>query len=182
MPINKADLILHPARMQILQTLAFNPMNTQELADTLNSVPKSSIYRHIRALLDGGMIEVVETRQVKGVQEKYYRLAKSPHLSQADVAGFTQEQNLRYFLMFLADKLQEFANYLKAHPNPDFQSDQVGYTEISFHVSTEELDRFHSGLRQLLLEFAQNPPAPDRHRHKLAIITYPLSDGEKPNE
>jgi DNA-binding transcriptional ArsR family regulator len=180
--IDKADLILHPARLQILQALALKAMNTQELADSLSGVPKSSIYRHLRALLDGGMVAIAEMRPVKGVKEKFYRLAQTPHLSQADVSNYTPEQNLRYFSMFLAEQLQGFAGYLSSHPEQDFQSDRVGYTEISFFASTAELDRLQAGLSQLLGDFAQHLPAEDRHRHKFAIITYPLPGGVKDNE
>jgi DNA-binding transcriptional ArsR family regulator len=180
--INKADLILHPARIQILQALAIRPMNTQELADSLSGIPKSSIYRHLRALLDGGIVAVAETRPVKGVLEKYYRLAQAPHLSQEDVAGFSQEENLRYFTMFLAEQIQGFSDYLSAHPKPNFQTDCVGYTEISFFASAEELERIQTGLRQVLQEVAQNPPAEGRHHHKLAFITFPVSKGDSPHE
>jgi DNA-binding transcriptional ArsR family regulator len=180
--LNKADLILHPARLQILQALALKPMNTQELAENLSGVPKSSIYRHMRALLDGGMVEIAETRPVKGVMEKFYRLAQNPHLSQADVASYTPEQNLRYFAMFLAEQLQGFAGYLSTHPQQDFQSDRVGYTELNFYASPAELDQLQAALSQVLRELAPNPPAAERHRHKFAIITYPLPMGEIKNE
>jgi DNA-binding transcriptional ArsR family regulator len=180
--LNKADLILHPARLQILQVLALKPMNTQELAGSLSGVPKSSIYRHMRALLDGGMVEVAETKQVKGVLEKYYRLAKAPHLSQADISSYTPEQNLRYFMMFLAEQLQGFAGYLSSHPEQDFQTDRVGFTEIGFYASDVELDQLQAGMNKLISDLMRNPPADDRHRHKFAIITYPLPSGDTNNE
>jgi DNA-binding transcriptional ArsR family regulator len=180
--LNKADLILHPARLQILQALALKPMNTQELADNLNGVPKSSIYRHMRALLDGGMVEVAETRQVKGVLEKFYRLAQAPHLSQADVSSYTPEQNLRYFIMFLAEQIQGFAGYLDSHPEQDFQADRVGYTEINFYATPAELDNLQAGVNKLLVELMHNPPTVERQRHKFAIITYPLPMGDQNNE
>ncbi|MBE0699435.1 MAG: hypothetical protein IH586_21135, partial [Anaerolineaceae bacterium] len=82
----------------------------------------------------------------------------------------------------LAEQIQGFSDYLRANPNPDFQADRVGYTETFFHASAEELDHLQAGLRKVVMEAAQNPPAEGRHRHKLAIITFPLFIGEKHNE
>ncbi len=115
-------------------------MNTQELAERLEGVPKSSIYRHLRALLDGGLVEVAETRPVKGTLEKYYRLGQAPHLGQADLAGFSREDHLRYFAMFLASQLQGFSSYLEASPALDLLGDRVGYTQAIFSVNPEQLD------------------------------------------
>jgi DNA-binding transcriptional ArsR family regulator len=177
----KADLILHPARLQIMLVLAEKAMTTQEIADRLEGLPKSSIYRHIRTLLEGGMVEVSETRPVKGVLEKFYRMAQAPNLTQADLNGLTREEHLHYFGMFLASQLQGFSNYLDAHPDADFQTDRVGYSEAGFSVTTEELDRLLLAIRDVVIESAGNPPAEGRHRHKIAFITYPIFKGEKGN-
>ena len=108
----KADLLIHPIRLQILQTLTNGSLTTQEISDALPSIPKSSIYRHLRLLLTGGMIKVAETRSVRGIQEKVYRLLQAPHLGPEDVAGLTREDHLGYFTTYTATLLQGFADYL----------------------------------------------------------------------
>lgn len=173
--MNKADLILHPARLQILQALVMRPMNTQELAENLTGVPKSSIYRHLRDLLDGGLVEIAETKPVKGTLEKYYRLGQSPHLGQADLAGFSKEDHMRYFAMFLASELQGFSNYLEANPAMDLQADRVGYSQAVFSVDPEQLDDLLAGIQKLVFEYTGKDPRAGSHRHKIAFITYPLT-------
>jgi DNA-binding transcriptional ArsR family regulator len=175
MTMNKADLILHPARMQILQALAARPMNTQELAEHLNGVPKSSIYRHMRVLLDGGLVEIAEIRPVKGTLEKFYRLGQAPHLDQADLAGFSREDHMRYFAMFLASQLQEFSAYLEASPALDLQADRVGYSQAIFSVNQEQLDGLLDGIQKLVVEYNGKTPLEGSHQHKIAFITYPLT-------
>jgi DNA-binding transcriptional ArsR family regulator len=182
MRLNKADLILHPARLQILTTLAEKPMTTQELANRLVGVPKSSIYRHMHALLDGGMIEIADTRPVKGTLEKFYRLGQAPFLSQADIAGFTREDHMRYFAMYLASQLQGFANYLETSQKLDFQADRVGYSDGVVLVTEDELDRLLASLQQVLSEYARKTLVEGRHRHKITFITYPFIEGDKKNE
>ena len=54
MPTKAVNLILHPVRLRIIQTLVRRERNTQHIADTLPDVPVSSLYRHIRMLLING--------------------------------------------------------------------------------------------------------------------------------
>jgi DNA-binding transcriptional ArsR family regulator len=182
MPLNKADLIIHPARLQILQALAAGPKSTAGLAERLVGMPKSSIYRHMRALLEGGMVEVTETRPVKGTLEKFYRLAQPAHLSQADFSGMSREDHLRYFVMFLAAQLQGFSDYLQISVDLDLLADRSGYSEASFYASSAELDQFLSALSRSIQEAVVNPPGAGRRRHKIAFITHPFHPGDNDNE
>ena len=68
--MKKADLIIHPVRLRIMQALTNQTLTTQEITDELGDVPKSSVYRHLKMLLDGGLIAVAETNLVKGIGEK----------------------------------------------------------------------------------------------------------------
>ena len=63
----KLDLVFHPVRLRLLQVLSNSHLTTQEIADLLPSIPKSSIYRHLKLLLDEGLVRVTDTRPVKGI-------------------------------------------------------------------------------------------------------------------
>ena len=174
MSSEKADLIIHPVRLRIVQVLANRRLTTQEIADALPAVPKSSIYRHMQVLLAAGMVEVAATRPVKGIQERIYQLAQSPHLSAEDIAGLTQDDHLRYFTSYIATLLQGFAEYLEGSPGLDFAADRTGYTEVTFYATNDEFDEFQKTLNQVLLSLLQNDPGDGRLRRKLATITHPL--------
>jgi DNA-binding transcriptional ArsR family regulator len=170
----KADLILHPVRLQILQTLPEAPLTTQEIADRLPNVPASSIYRHLKKLLESGLIQVAESRPVRGVQEKVYRLSQPPHLSAADMAAASKEDHLRYFTTYVATLLQGFTNYLDQIDSLDLIRDRTGYTEVTFYSSPGEFDQIQMALNQSLLPHLRNSPREGRVRRKLAVITHPL--------
>ena len=169
----KADLLIHPIRLQILQTLTNGSLTTREISDALPSIPKSSIYRHLRLLLTGGMIKVAETRSVRGIQEKVYRLLQAPRLGPEDLAGLTRDDHLGYFATYTATLLQGFADYLDSISEIDLLADRTGYTEAIVYASSAELDEFGSALKQAMSRLVHNRPEPGRHRHKIAIITHP---------
>ena len=70
MDLDKVELIIHPVRLRIMQAMGAEKLTTQEIAERLPDVPKSSLYRHLKLLLEGEMIGLAETRLVHGIQER----------------------------------------------------------------------------------------------------------------
>jgi DNA-binding transcriptional ArsR family regulator len=178
MPNQKADLIIHPARLQILAALADKPLTIQELAGMLPDVPKSSIYRHMRALISAGFVEVHQTRPVKGTLEKVYTVLQAPHLSQEDFADLSYDEHLRYFILFLVSQIQEFDRYIRSVPTHNFLEEGAGYSVVVMNLSPEERIQMLTELQQTLLPFARKAPTSESSPHKLAIITHPYTKGE----
>ena len=56
----KADVLLHPVRLRIVQALLpRRQLTAQEIGRHLGDVPQATLYRHLNKLLDGGIIEIV---------------------------------------------------------------------------------------------------------------------------
>jgi DNA-binding transcriptional ArsR family regulator len=174
----KINLIIHPVRFRILQTLAVEPLTTQEIAEKLPSVPKSSIYRHLKVLLEGKVVGVAEARLVKGIQERTYQLVQRPYLGPDDMSGLTPDEHLDYFAIYLMTVLQGFADYLadaaEKGDQIDLLADRVGYTEAIFFANRDELELFQRRVNQALAELVGNQGGEDRQRHKIALITHPV--------
>ena len=180
MELKKSDQILHPVRLQILLTLGRSALTTQEIADRLPAVPKSSIYRHLKVLLDGGIIEVAATHPVKGIEEKVYAMPAPAHVGPDDLASVSADEHLRYFTTYVTALLQQFAAYLASAGVPDLVADRVGYSETHVYATDEEMDTFVRQLGEIAVPLAHNPPGAGRRPRKLAVIMHPLpvADGE----
>ncbi len=174
----KADLIIHPVRFRILQTLAGEALTTQEIAARLTDIPASSLYRHLKMLLDGDIITVAETQLVHGIQEKRYQLVATPHLNQEDVANMTVEDHLRYFTNYILATLRDFAEYLQQAADPEghvnMLADRTGYTESILFANADELNAFQLKLQEAFMLLAENGPGPGRRKHKFSLITHPM--------
>ena len=162
MELKKSDLILHPVRLQILQTIGGHELTTQEIAERLRAVPKSSIYRHLKVLLDGGIIQVVATRPVKGIEEKVYAMQAPAHIGPDDLATVSADEHFRYFTAYVTALLQQFAAYLASAPAPDLAADRVGYSETHVYATDEEMDSFIRRLQEIAAPLAENPPGGER--------------------
>ncbi len=174
--MNRVDLILHPVRFRILESIGGESLTTQDISDRLPDVPKSTIYRQVKLLLDGGMVAVDQTRPVRGVLEKTYRLAQPLRLSVEDMADVTTQQHIQYFQAYVMTLVQGFSNYVNsvaAGNKVDMMAHRSGYSEAFVFATTAELDEVFAAFNNALMALASNPPGSGRHKHKFAIITHP---------
>jgi DNA-binding transcriptional ArsR family regulator len=171
------EVVIHPVRLRILQSLEAGPRTTQQIADKLSDVPKSSLYRHLKLLLKSEFVSVSKIRVVQGIQEKVYQLNRPARLGPEAVADISADDHLRYFTTYLMVLLRGFSNYLSSSLEPDFVEDRAGYSEVSFWASDVEFDTLVQNMNQALLPLLEQPAGEGRRRRRMAIITYP--DHEK---
>ena len=172
--MKKTDLILHPVRLQILSTLSGQKLSIKEIADILHSIPVSTIYRHMKVLLDNELIEIVDTRSVKGTIENIYANTQPLYLSAEDMKHVSKDQHFQYFLQYILSLMDSFHRYLKHPGELDLAKDFVGYSETYFYVNEEEMMAFGKSLQNATEPFATNGPGDGRRLHKFAIITHPI--------
>src|SRR5262245_61796902 len=105
----------------------------------LPDIPQATLYHHLGTLTRAGLLRVVSERPVRGTVEKLYALADdNAILGPADLADASRDDHLRYFTIFLATLLGDFARYLEQKAPIDLLADGVGYREVSIDVSDEE--------------------------------------------
>ncbi len=179
--MQKSDLIIHPVRFRILRAIGREDVTTQQIAERLPDVPKSSIYRHLKLLLDGEMVVVAEMRLVNGIQEKVYRVAQRPYLSAEDVQNLSADEHVDLFATYVMTLLQGFSLY--AHNaeaktgKVDMVADRVGYTEVAFYATLAEFDQLQQSLNEAIVPLLKNESGNGRVRRKLSFLTHPV-DGE----
>jgi len=77
--LEQQKLISTPIRVKIIYLLNEQIMTAKQVADELGKTA-GSIHYHIQQLYKGGILELAETRENKGIVEKYYR-AKATHFN-----------------------------------------------------------------------------------------------------
>jgi len=169
-----AELILHPVRMRVIQLLgAGQPSTAQQLAEALSDVPPATLYRHLSKLLQGGILEVVSQRQVRGTQEKTYALkAQAAVLGPEEFAKASREDHMRYFASFLATLLGDYGRYLQRE-NLDPVADGVGYRTVPFNLSDAEFQQMIQALQEALLPFRGLPESPERTIRHFSTVLIP---------
>ena len=175
------DLIYHPVRLRIIMALSQTRLNTQQLAAQLDNVPESSLYRHLKIMRDNAIIEVTETRDVNGIQEKIYGLtaANRHNASPDDYNGLSKDEYLRIFTVFVSGMMHNFQHYLENSENPNFVDDGLGWREYSFYATDEEFTAIQQHIYQTLRRAEkENAPSPQRRRRKFNVLMFPAATDE----
>ncbi|MFY0543359.1 ArsR/SmtB family transcription factor [Brevibacillus sp. H7] len=70
--IEQNKLLSSAIRIQILYTISSTSKTAKQVADILGQTP-GNVHYHMQRLYEGGLIELVETRENGGIVEKYYK-------------------------------------------------------------------------------------------------------------
>src|SRR3982750_2834760 len=68
---SQVKAIGHPLRTTILGLLHERAATVSELAGALER-PKSTVAHHIKVLVEAGLVQVVRTRRVRAIEERFY--------------------------------------------------------------------------------------------------------------
>lgn len=170
------DLLLHPVRLRVVQSLLGDrDLTTAQLRELLPDVPVATLYRQVANLVEGGVLQVVDERPVRGAVERTYRLVpEAATVDPAELRDLSLEQHRSHFLTFVAGLLSDFDRYLDDDKGPDGRvdplGDRVGYRQAVMHLSDEEVDRMLAEIGQVLSRYRAVPPGPGRSRRAVSTV------------
>lgn len=177
MSMPMADLLLHPIRLRIVTAMTSGNQTPKELAQTLQDIPQTTLYRQINILIDGGFLQVVDEIPQRGTVERVLGLNVSPSLNQKDLAGLSKEEYQQTFMIIMTSLLQEAINSLSNLP-ADEEIDLLGagyqFNQIQLNLSDEEYQRLNHEISALMLSAAQNKPADTRRRRIFSYLFVPV--------
>ncbi|SFI62840.1 helix-turn-helix domain-containing protein [Thermoflavimicrobium dichotomicum] len=172
----KAELLLHPIRMRIIRAfVGGRNLTAQQLIDLLPDIPQATLYRHVNKLLQGGILQVVQQRQIRGALERVYALAE--HALQVPPASDQQETQADYgqhFLGFLAVLQSDFQRYMD-QVSCDTQKNGIFYQQVHLNLSDDEFQELIDQLHALIEHFLQKEPSPKRRARIFSTIVIPDS-------
>ena len=176
--MDPTELLLHPVRLRIVHALSGGRLRSaSELCDRLPDVPRTSIYRHLGLLTDGGMLEIGGERRVRGAVERSYRLrADRPVIAPEAGKAMTLDDHRQGFAAAIAVLVAEFNAYLD-RPGADPFADSVSYRQGTLWLSPYELDAMLTSLREIVAPLAANTPGPGRRPYLISPVMFP---GEEP--
>jgi hypothetical protein len=179
--VNSADLLLHPVRLRILQAfLGDRALTTSQLSAELADVPPASLYRHVARLVDGGVLQVVAERRVRGAVERTYvlRLAAA-RVRLDDIDKMTTEDIRQMFMAFTAGLLADFDRYLD-RGGADLVRDRVSFGIEALWLDDSEHMDLLLDLYRVLDSRRANGPAKGRRRRLLASALLPADPPAEP--
>jgi DNA-binding transcriptional ArsR family regulator len=183
MAVSTADLVLHPVRLRIVQAfLGGRHLTTGDLARELPDVAQAGLYRHVSRLAEGGVLEVVSERQVRGAVERTYALRQeNARVDAGEFAALSREGQSVAFATFAAALMAAYDGYLSAGET-DPVRDGVSYSMNALWLTDEEHLDFLRDIAKLVAPRAANGPAEGRRRRLAASAFFPVADSPETGE
>ncbi|MDD1503708.1 helix-turn-helix domain-containing protein [Lysinibacillus sp. CNPSo 3705] len=154
---NKAEVLMHPVRMKILQALMHDKeegLSTLEMISIIKDVPQATLYRHIQILMDENIIKIVKERKVRSVTEKFYALNEGAEkLSQEDWTQLTIKQKLNYVSNYQLALLSQYQNYLNSLDEEERLADLATFSFIDLTLTTTQFMSFENELNDLIIKY-----------------------------
>lgn len=167
---NINEIILNPVRMRIIQELSTRESATaNELCEKISDVPRTTMYRHIKILIDNKILSVISEEKVRGSLERTIALN-----IQEITKHNTAENAAENALGFLLNNYSKFHSYF-IRENPDPGKDMIFLNNTVLMMNDPEFEEFLNELRQLLLKYSFDV-GEDRKARDLSIISAPVED------
>ena len=161
------EACMNPTRQRIIQVIMIKKEATSaEIGEELPDIPRASLYRHIKVLLDAAIITVVKEEFKRGSMEKTYAIA--PQMPYED----TNEEYNSLIQSALMGLQGEFCRYFNGE-NPDPQRDLLTVGSASFMMSDEEMMEFIKAYGELIQRYMTNKPIEGRKVRKVTIVISP---------
>lgn len=164
---NINNVIMNPIRMRIIQILANNKsLTASEICEKVSDVPRTTLYRHIKILIDNDILTVISEQKIRGSLERTLALNIGEITKHNTIENATQNA-----FSFLMDKFVRFQKYF-IRKKPDPGKDKIFLNNTVMMMTDEEFDQFLLELRELLVKYSFEY-AQDRKVRDISIISAP---------
>lgn len=145
---NINDIVLNPIRMRIIQALALREtMTATELCESISDIPRTTLYRHIKLLLDNHILSVVSEQKIRGSLERTLSLNTGEITKHNTLENATQTA-----FSFLMKKYAVFQRYFNSQ-SADPGKDRVFMHNTILMTTDEEFDQFLKELGELFMKY-----------------------------
>lgn len=171
---SKADLILHPIRMRIIQCfMNEEALTAQQIRQYLEEIPQATLYRHLKILEKGHILEIVEENKIRGAVEKVYALKESEvSLTKEELEAMNSEELMTLFTKFVSGLIGQFQSYLD-QGTYDLFKDGVSFRQAAFNLDEEEFRDMLKEVRSVYQKYMKRQPKPGRKKRTVATIILP---------
>lgn len=169
---NKADVIINPIRLRIIQYAAHNtPVTVAQIAEAMPDISKATLYRHVRVLVDNEILIVVGQEKIRGTFEQSYSL----NLQKINSNGRESTVEMQALVYSMLGKLMEdFRQYFSTDTaNPVEDRLFVGVNTLS--LDNDSFDDFVQDIYAIVEKYSHSPADKSGKVRLITFVSSPAS-------
>ncbi|MFS0783422.1 helix-turn-helix domain-containing protein [Bacillus sp. 1P06AnD] len=166
-----SETFLHPIRIRIIQLVANSKsMTVGSIADSMDDIPRSTIYRHVKILSENNVLIVVKEEKVRGTYEREYAF-------NYEMINTQENQIDKAVLSFLLKLFFDFNDYFKtSSTNP--VEDKIFLSKNTLLLSDDEFEQFKVDIYDVIKKYLEFTPQNERKERNISIISSPVPKEE----
>lgn len=168
------ECITNPVKCKLLLEIYSQGQATaKHLSDTHSDIPQATLYRHLKKMLNDGILKVIEETQVRGTVEKTYALALDLNGNfETILAENSGTLYMQVFVQYFLGFAKQFREYCK-QPNLNIKGDMSGLSLSHLYLSDEELTELIKGISRLTHVAEKNQMEAGRKLRTIGVIVSP---------
>lgn len=187
--IEQAKLLTDPFKAKLLERFAGNPVTTKQVADLMGEkAPR--LYRHVDALFEAGLLELVQEKPKRGTVERYFRTVASRFEVDPHLFSSSPEQNNESVDMMrsLFRETEADLLHLLEQPEESFteSAGQPLLIRVALSGNKREIGRLRDKLEEWLKECDELAEKGERQDDDVAyaglLTFYPVPEAQKDND
>ena len=176
--IEQLKAIAHPLRQQLFEAFASKPATTKQVADQLGIKP-TRLYHHVAKLESAGLIELTETRPVRGTTEKYFRAVAT--VLTVDPEGFDEAHAHLVGTLAGSGVIDSLLSNVRAEVRDaladDACAEEVMFAQVGITTDAETAERLRTRINALLEEMEAEDSRSDsdaeQREYRMVLGWYP---------
>lgn len=167
---NINEILLHPVRIRIIQEVALaKTITATELCESINDIPRTTMYRYINSLLNYKILTVVSEKKVRGSLERTIAL----NIEKFQELNTIENSDQNAFGFFMSNYAKFHTYFTGENPNP--VKDKIFLNNFVLMLSDAEFDVFLKEFSELVLR--NNFKAESgRKTRDISIISAPVEE------
>ncbi|NBI89783.1 hypothetical protein D3Z45_04105 [Lachnospiraceae bacterium] len=174
------DCITNPVKCKLLLEIHSQGKATaKHLVEIYNDIPQATLYRHLKKMLNDGILQVVDETQVRDTVEKTYLLVYNFN---SEMETMIEENSgklyMQYFIQYIIGFAKQFQEYCQS-PKIDIKKDMTGFSLSPLYLSDDELASLVTSISQIINTVKNNEPKLERKLRTIGVIISPAEDIEE---
>ncbi|WP_062076543.1 helix-turn-helix domain-containing protein [Demequina globuliformis] len=173
MASDRARLLLHPVRMQVVIALGAEDLTARDLQNILPDVPQASLYRALKQLEQGGAIEIVKEERKGGAMERTYRALPDQALLTPEEFTSGSVSEFLAAVQTFSDLIVTTAAHTVAATGDKWKDERYSMRHDSVWLTAEERAELSEDLRAVYAKYTALNKRDGTAPHALMVAALP---------
>ncbi|GAB2567462.1 helix-turn-helix domain-containing protein [Gracilibacillus alcaliphilus] len=144
-------------------------LSIMQLNQLLEDIPQATLYRHVNAMFEDGLLNIVRKKKTRSGEENFYAIkTKAYKIGEEEWNRASYDEKVNFITYYFMYVLNAYQNY---HQTIDDKKDQSTFSISKLHLGEAEFENFQADLNHLLTKYYnQSQNKSDKERTVSLVI------------